>query len=146
MTVWARLVNLKINTLRCPVNSLFMVVEDINGSSRSHEPNKPAHVSCQRAELTQVQPWQEGNRTRINARTFLKKTCIRVRDALRVTLTKVCRRQRWRSRWPLCRTCGNTAPRTWNTHTGPHHLVSASILILCFIYLFIVCLLVQENI
>lgn len=30
------------------------------------------------------------------------------------TLTKVCRRQRWRSRWPLCHTCGNTVPQTWN--------------------------------
>ena len=30
------------------------------------------------------------------------------------TLTKVCRRQRWRNRWPPCHTCGNNVPQTWN--------------------------------
>lgn len=37
-------------------SSLFMVVEDINGSSSSHEPHKPAHVCCEGAQFTQVQP------------------------------------------------------------------------------------------
>lgn len=58
---------------RCPVNSLFMVVEDINGSSRSHEPNKPAHVSCQRAELTQVQPDRKETEHGSTRGLFLKK-------------------------------------------------------------------------
>lgn len=46
------------NTWRahCDINSLFMVVEDINGSSSSHEPHKPAHVCCEGAQFTQVQP------------------------------------------------------------------------------------------
>lgn len=42
-----------------------------------------------------------------------------VYHALCLTLTKVCRRQRWRNRWPLCHTCESNAPLTWNRrHSG----------------------------
>jgi len=39
-----------------PPYSLLVVVEDVDGAGRRHEPHEPAHVSRQRAELTQVQP------------------------------------------------------------------------------------------
>lgn len=33
-----------------------MIVEDVHGSGRSHEPHEPAHVCRQRAQFPQVQP------------------------------------------------------------------------------------------
>lgn len=37
-------------------NSLLMIVEDVKGSSSSHQPDEPAHAGSRRVQVPQVQP------------------------------------------------------------------------------------------
>lgn len=69
-----------------PGNSLLVVVEDVKAPSSSHEPDKPAHVSSQRAQFSQVQPARRAG--------LRRGTRLRSGTRLRTVLTTVCRRQR----------------------------------------------------